>query len=154
MKKSILIIVLAIVIGVGGYFVYRAIFSNMEKMSVGIPDKPGKSEFSYFNDFEWVAIDQDYKPKHPAEKIVKKDAELEDLYPTEIINHGKNTDLLEKFKGMTYAGLTEDDIEEYWKDWAIVDIRYKDKEGREIYSRILFLKYDFGWAVADHGTIN
>jgi len=117
---------------------------DMEKRGVGL---------SVYENEGWVRIDKDYKPKKIIEHVVKN-ATDEDIYPVFVKNYGRDAELLNKLRWYNFGKLTEEEVNKYWKDWMIADLKYTDKEGREIYRTWLILKRKDGyWGVADSGGI-
>lgn len=140
MRKSVKILIIFFVIlaiAIGGYLGFHKIFSNKQQTS---------SEYG-----KWIKIDRNYKPGDGVESVVKQYAQEENIYPF-LIRKIKDPSLFGQFKGFLASGLTEEDIKEsdYYQDWVIVDLKYKDENGKEVYRRALFVQVADGkWGVID-----
>jgi hypothetical protein len=133
---------------------------DMEDRGVGITgdplDKLDKkqplSSYGSGGDDGWTKIDQDYKAKHPVEKYIKEGAESRNEFPVFIKNYGKDPSMLKKFEGSYFTYPTEEMVNsKYGEEWIIMDIKYKRKDGKEIYRRFLCAKSKNGWFPADFG---
>ncbi|NIO22582.1 MAG: hypothetical protein GTN38_00960 [Candidatus Aenigmarchaeota archaeon] len=157
--------ILPIVLAVSMPVIMSSYCSNVDADPADYPTSPDKVTVSQTSQTDgnldvaeaasendgWVRIDEDYKAKHPIEKCIKKDASKENDLPIFIKNYGKNPDVLRKFVGSAYSQPTEERINSEYSDWVIMDLKFTNKRGKEIYRRVLYVKTNEGWAVADFG---
>ncbi len=138
--KIVLIFIVVDIVIIGGYLGYKAIFSNGS----------GSQEY------EWVRMDAYYSPKDYIEEFNMKDAAAKDLFPVFIKNYGKDKKKLRKFRGKHFAGPKESTLRMKYRkmeDWQLVELKYKEKNEREITRVILYIHEDGVWKVGDSGKL-
>jgi len=144
MNKTVKIIVYFLlfdVVVIGAYFVIR-----------GLRGKGPSGSSKY----EWVTIDQNYTPKNYIEEYIKNDSEAKGFFPVYMRNFGRDTSVLNKFKGSNFAGPNEAVLNMTYKgmeDWMLVEIKYKNEKGREVRRTILYVMFGGTWRVGDSGTL-
>jgi hypothetical protein len=106
--------------------------------------------------YEWVTIDEFYIPEDYVEEFIKNDSAEQGRLPVQIKNYGNNTTVLRKFKGRNFAGPTEAQIKMMYnglEDWKIIDLKYKNKEKKDIQRTILYVFVNGDWVVGDSGVL-
>jgi len=106
--------------------------------------------------YEWKTIDEFYIPDDYVEEFIKNDSAEKGLLPVQIKNYGNNTEVLRKFKGKNFAGPTEAQVKMMYNglgEWKIVDLKYKNKEKKDIQRTILYVYVNGDWIVGDSGTL-
>lgn len=117
------------------------------------PSDEGKTVVS---DYEWVTIDEFYIPDDYVEEFIKNDSAEKGLLPIQIKNYGSDKAVLRKFKGKNFAGPTEAQVKMMYKglgEWKIVDLKYKNKEKKDIQRTILYVYVNGDWMVGDSGIL-
>jgi len=107
-------------------------------------------------EYEWVTIDEFYIPEDYVEEFIKNDSAEKDLLPIQIKNYGSNTSVLRKFKGKNFAGPTEAQIKMMYNglgEWKLIDLKYKNKEKKDIQRTILYVYINGDWTVGDSGML-
>ncbi len=108
------------------------------------------------SEYEWVTIDEFYIPEDVFEEFIKNDSAEKDLLPVEIKNYGNNKAVLRKFKGTNFAGPTEAQIKMMYnglEEWKLIDLKYKNKEKKDIQRTILYVNINGDWMVGDSGAL-
>ncbi len=106
--------------------------------------------------YEWVTIDEFYIPEDYVEEFIKNDSAEKGLLPIQIKNYGNNTAVLRKFKGRNFAGPTEAQIKMMYNglgEWKLIDLKYKNKEEKNIQRTILYVYVNGDWKVGDSGVL-
>ncbi len=106
--------------------------------------------------YEWVTIDEFYIPEDFVEEFIKNDSAERGRLPVQIKNYGNNTSVLRKFKGRNFAGPTEAQVKMMYKglgEWKLVDLKYKNKENKDIQRTILYVYVNGDWMVGDGGEL-
>ncbi len=106
--------------------------------------------------YEWVTIDEFYIPEDYVEEFIKNDSAEKGLLPIQIKNYGNNKALLRKFKGKNFAGPTEAQIKMMYNglgEWKLIDLKYKNKEKKDIQRTILYVYINGDWKVGDSGIL-
>ncbi len=106
--------------------------------------------------YEWVTIDEFYIPEDFVEEFIKNDSAERGRLPVQIKNYGNNTSVLRKFKGRNFAGPTEAQVKMMYKgleEWKLVDLKYKNKENKDIQRTILYVYINGDWMVGDGGEL-
>jgi hypothetical protein len=106
--------------------------------------------------YEWVTIDEFYIPEDYVEEFIKNDSAEKGLLPVQIKNYGNNTAVLRKFKGRNFAGPTEAQIKMMYNglgEWKLIDLKYKNKEEKNIQRTILYVYVNGDWKVGDSGVL-
>ena len=106
--------------------------------------------------YEWVTIDEFYIPEDYVEEFIKNDSAEKGLLPVQIKNYGSNTAVLRKFKGRNFAGPSEAQVKMMYKglgEWKLIDLKYKNKEKKDIQRTILYVYVNGDWMVGDSGTL-
>ena len=106
--------------------------------------------------YEWVTIDEFYVPEDYVEEFIKNDTAERGRLPFQIKNYGNNTTVLRKFKGRNFAGPTEAQIKMMYNglgEWKLVDLKYKNKENKDIQRTILYVYVNGDWMVGDGGEL-
>jgi len=106
--------------------------------------------------YEWVTIDEFYVPEDYVEEFIKNDSAERGHLPVQIKNYGNNTTVLRKFKGRNFAGPTEAQIKMMYNglgEWKLVDLKYKNKEKKDIQRTILYVYVNGDWMVGDGGEL-
>ncbi len=106
--------------------------------------------------YEWMTIDEFYIPEGYVEEFIKNDSAEKGLLPIQIKNYGNNTTILRKFKGRNFAGPTEAQIKMMYNglgEWKLIDLKYKNKENKDIQRTILYVYVNGDWKVGDSGVL-
>ena len=106
--------------------------------------------------YDWVTIDEYYVPEDYVEEFIKNDSAEKGLLPVQIKNYGSNTTVLRKFRGKNFAGPTEAQVNMMYKglgEWKLIDLKYKNKEKKEIQRTILYVYVNGDWIVGDSGVL-
>ena len=106
--------------------------------------------------YEWVTIDEFYIPEDFVEEFIKNDSAEKALLPIQIKNYGNNKAILRKFKGKNFAGPTEAQIKMMYnglEGWKLIDLKYKNKEEKDIQRTILYVNINGEWMVGDSGSL-
>jgi len=106
--------------------------------------------------YEWVTIDEFYIPEDFVEEFIKNDSAERGRLPVQIKNYGNNTSVLRKFKGRNFAGPTEAQVKMMYNglgEWKLVDLKYKNKENKDIQRTILYVYVNGEWMVGDGGEL-
>ena len=106
--------------------------------------------------YEWITIDEFYITDDYVEEFIKNDSEDKGLLPVQIKNYGSNTAILRKFKGKNFAGPSEAEIKMMYNglgEWKLIDLKYKNKENKEIQRTILYVNINGDWMVGDGGSL-
>jgi hypothetical protein len=139
----ILIIFLAVdALAVGAYFGIKAI-------GKGGGEDPTK-------DYDWITMDAYHQPAAEVEQFIKDDYEERDLLPLQFRNYGRDTAILKRFRGAKLAGAGASVLEMTFQgleDWAVVDIRVKGEDDREIRRTVLYVLAGNEWKVGDSGRL-
>jgi|GEM_PF-4758346 len=120
---------------------------DMEKRGVGLSDYENEG---------WVKIDQDYKAKHPVEKMIKEGRLKENMPLTLIKNYGKDPSVMQRYRSGVFGGLTAEKIKSVYKeceDWMVIGLKYKDEKGYENNLALLYIKLNGSWTVGDAGGL-
>lgn len=123
---------------IGGYFLYQSLSSPSRAPVV------------------WKTIDQAYVPEDDVETYIKEDAVAKELLPVQVRNYGRDTRALKRFKGTNYAGPREGVLKAMTpglEDWKLIDLRYTNKDGRQVERTILYAEVKGAWMVVDSGTL-
>ena len=107
-------------------------------------------------DYEWVTIDEFYIPEDYVEEFIKNDSAEKGLLPVQIKNYGSDTAVLRKFKGKNFAGPSEGEVKMMYKglgEWKLIDLKYQNKQKKEIQRTILYVYVNGDWMVGDSGTL-
>ena len=107
-------------------------------------------------DFEWIAIDENYVPQNYVEEFIKKDSEEKGLLPVYIRNYGQDGSILRKFRGSNFAFPKPAQVEMMYKnlqDWMLVDLKYKNERDQEVQRTILYVQVEGSWRVGDSGRL-
>jgi len=123
---------------IAGYFAYRSLSGPSQEPAV------------------WKTIDQAYVPEDEVEAYIKEDAVAKELLPVQVRNYGRNRKALGRFKGMNYAGPREGVLSAMnagLEDWKLIDIKYTNKDGRQVERAILYVQVRGAWKVVDSGTL-
>lgn len=105
---------------------------------------------------EWVTIDEYYIPVDYVEEFIKKDSEEKGLFPVQIKNYGSDKAVLRRFKGSNFAGPTEAQLNMMYDglgEWKLIDLKYKNEDGKEIKRTILYVYVNGSWMVGDSGSL-
>ena len=138
--KIVLIFIMVDIVIIGGYFGYKAIFSDG----------------SISQEYDWVRMDAYYSPQDYIEEFIMKDSAAKDLFPVFIKNYQKDKKMLRKFRGKNFAGPNESTLRMKYRDmedWQLVELKYKEKNEREITRAILYIHEDGVWKVGDSGKL-
>jgi len=106
--------------------------------------------------YEWVTIDEFYIPEDYVEEFIKNDSAEKGLLPVQIKNYGSDTTVLRKFKGKNFAGPSEAEIKMMYNglgEWKLIDLKYKNKENKEIQRTVLYVYINGDWMVGDGGSL-
>ena len=106
--------------------------------------------------YEWVTIDEFYIPEDYVEEFIKSDSAEKGLLPVQIKNYGSNATVLRKFKGNNFAGPSEAEIKMMYNglgEWKLIDLKYKNKENKEIQRTILYVYINGVWMIGDGGSL-
>ncbi len=106
--------------------------------------------------YEWVTIDEFYVPEDYIEEFIKNDSAENGRLPVQIKNYGNNTTVLRKFKGKNFAGPTEAQVKMMYNglgEWKLIDLKYKNKEEKDIQRTILYVYVNGDWMVGDSGVL-
>ena len=106
--------------------------------------------------YEWVTIDEFYVAEDYVEEFIKSDSAEKGLLPVQIKNYGSNTAALKKFKGKNFAGPSEAEIKMMFNglgEWKLIDLKYNNKEKKEIMRTILYVNINGEWMVGDGGSL-
>ena len=145
MSKPLRILVIFLVVdalAVGAYFGVKAI-------GKGGGGDPAQA-------YDWVTMDAWYQPAAEVEQSVKDDYGERDLLPLQFRNYGRDTAVLRKFRGSKLVGAGTSVLEMTFKgleDWAIVDLRIKSGDDREIRRTVLYVLAGNEWKVGDSGRL-
>jgi hypothetical protein len=138
--KIIIIFLLIDALGVGAYFLSRALKGGGTKAA----------------DVPWTTIDEAYQPANAVEEFIKTDARNREALPVYIRAYGKDARILRKFKGREFAQPNERVLALFFKgldDWMVVDIKYKTESQREVVRTMLYVLDGGQWKVGDTGTL-
>ncbi len=106
--------------------------------------------------YEWVTIDEFYIAEDYVEEYIKNDSAEQGRLPVQIKNYGNNTTVLRKFKGRNFAGPTEAQVKMMYnglEEWKLIDLKYKNKEKKDIQRTILYVYVNGDWMVGDSGVL-
>ena len=106
--------------------------------------------------YEWVTIDEFYIPEDYVEEFIKNESAENGRLPIQIKNYGNNTTVLRKFKGKNFAGPTEVQVKMMYNglgEWKLIDLKYKNKEKKDIQRTILYVYVNGDWLVGDSGVL-
>jgi len=106
--------------------------------------------------YEWVTIDEFYIPEDYVEEFIKNESAENGRLPIQIKNYGNNTTVLRKFKGKNFAGPTEAQVKMMYNglgEWKLIDLKYKNKEKKDIQRTILYVYVNGDWLVGDSGVL-
>ena len=106
--------------------------------------------------YEWVTIDEFYIAGDYVEEFIKNDSAEQGRLPVQIKNYGNNTTVLRKFKGRNFAGPTEAQVKMMYnglEEWKLIDLKYKNKEKKDIQRTILYVYVNGDWMVGDSGVL-
>jgi len=106
--------------------------------------------------YEWVTIDEFYIPEDFVEEFIKNDSAEKGHLPVQIKNYGNNTAVLRKFRGRNFAHPTEAQVKMMYNglgEWKLVDLKYKNKEDKDIQRTILYVYVNGDWMVGDGGEL-
>lgn len=106
--------------------------------------------------YEWKTIDEFYVTEDYVEEFIKMDSEEKGLFPVQIKNYGSNTSVLRKFIGKNFANPREAEIKMMYnglEEWKLVDLKYKNKENKEIQRTILYVYINGEWMIGDGGSL-
>lgn len=106
--------------------------------------------------YDWVTMDAYYQPATELEQIVKDDYAERELLPLQFRNFGRDQAVLRKFRGSKLVGAGVPVLEMTFKgleDWAVVDLRIKSGEDREIRRAVLYVLTANAWKVGDSGRL-
>ena len=141
MNKIVKILILFLIfdaVVIGGYFLYRSLSA------------PSKAPVV------WKTIDQNYVPEDNVEAFIKGDAVAKGLLPVYVRNFGRNRKVLGRFKGTNYARPREGVLmamNSGLEDWKLIDIKYTNKDGRQVERTVLYVEVKGAWKVVDSGTL-
>jgi len=140
--KIIIYFLIFDIIVIAGYFAYKTILR-------------GKSS-SKPEDFEWVAIDENYAPQNYIEEFIKNDAAQKGIFPVYIRSYGRDAGVLKRFLGTNFARPTEAQLNMMYKgleDWMLLDLKYEDEKDREVQRTLLYVQFKGAWQVGDSGKL-
>jgi len=106
--------------------------------------------------YEWKTIDEFYIPEDYVEEFIKMDSEEKGLFPVQIKNYGSNATVLRKFIGKNFAGPSEAEIKMMYNglgEWKLVELKYKNKDEKEIQRTILYVYINGDWMIGDGGSL-
>ena len=106
--------------------------------------------------YDWATMDAYYQPATELEQFVKDDYEERGLLPLQFRNFGRDQAVLKKFRGSKLVGAGVPVLEMTFKgleDWAVVDLRIKSGEDREIRRAVLYVLTANAWKVGDSGRL-
>lgn len=145
MNKALRVLIIFLVfdaVVVAGYFLIRALGSGRaEDPTQGV---------------EWVLMDENYQPATELEQFIKTDAEANGLLPLQFRSYGRRSAVLKRFRGAKLVGASVPVLEMQFKgveDWAIVDLRIKTEDAREIRRTVLYVQTANAWKVGDSGRL-
>ena len=105
---------------------------------------------------EWKTMDEYYQPMDYVEQFIKDDASQKGIFPVQIRNYGRNSDVLKRFKGKNFARSAESSLNLAFPgldDWTIIDVKYKNEKEREVVRTILYVSINNQWRVGDSGSL-
>ena len=126
----------------GFYFGIKAISSSSGKALTSAND--------------WRMMDESYQPVDYVEQFIKDDASEKGIFPVQIRNYGRNSDVLKRFKGKNFARSSESSLNLAFPgldDWTIIDIKYKNEKEMEVARTILYISIKNQWRVGDSGSL-
>jgi hypothetical protein len=138
--KFLIIFLIFDAIVVGGYLLYRS-QSGQARAAAAVV---------------WMTIDANYPPADAVEAYIKQDAVAKGLLPVYIRNFGRNRKVLGRFKGTNYAQAREGVLSAMnpgLEDWKLIEIKYKNENGREVQRAVLYVETKGAWKVADSGML-
>ena len=133
-------------------FICAAVFLSLCACKKNASDKTNLDISAY----EWKTIDEFYIPEDFVEEFIKNDSAEKGLLPVQIKNYGSNTAVLRKFKGKNFAGPSEAQIKMMYNglgEWKLIDLKYKNKEKKDIQRTILYVYINGDWMVGDGGSL-
>ncbi len=147
MSKMAKILVISIFIGVAVIGVYFGLKALRFGSDSGLDAREAA---------DWVVVDDYYMPVSGLMEFIKIDGVAKGMLPVEVRNHGRNADLLRKFRGSKFVGPKVSVVELTYQgleDWALVDLRTTNAEGQEIGRTVLYILYEGQWMIGDTGRI-
>lgn len=108
------------------------------------------------DDFEWMAIDENYTPKGFVEEFIKTEAEQKGILPVYIRNYDKDASILKRFRGTNFAQPTEASLNMMFPGldgWMLVGIKYQNEKKQEVLRTVLYVEIGGKWRVGDSGTL-
>lgn len=106
--------------------------------------------------YDWVRVDQDYKPQNYVETYIKKESAKKGLFPFQMKNYDQNKSILRLFRGRNFANPTEAQLNMMYKglqDWMLIDLKYTAENDQEVLRTLLYVKIDDEWQVGDSGHL-
>ena len=108
------------------------------------------------DDYQWIEIDENYRPQNYVEEFIKSDSEQKGIFPVSIRNYGKDISILRRFRGTNFAKPNEAALKMAFpdiEDWMLIDIKYKNEKGQEVLRTVLYVQVEGNWRVGDSGTL-
>lgn len=140
--KIVLVILAIDILAAAAYFGIRA----LSRGSAGEPQDA----------YEWRTLDGSAAPQDRVEAYILEDSLQKGISPVRVRNFGQNRAVLRRFMGSRFPRPSPSVLNMAWpnlEDWLLLEIRYRNPDGREIHRTLLYVKLEGQWQVGDTGRL-